>query len=285
MPPELADHPFHIHDYSPFIIELGDGVGLRWYGMAYLAGLILGWWWQKRSAAKGQLPLLATEVGDYVMAIAIGMIAGGRLGYCLFYQPDLFWHFDGSLPFWGVLKLHEGGMASHGGIIGFFCASWWFARKRGYSLLGMCDVVAAVCGLGVMFGRLANFINGELWGRPTDGSWGWQFPGEVRIPQSIIEHSPQWYLYIAQAATPRHPSQLYAALSEGLAILLVGLLLQGRHTRPGFTSGAVLTTYSIGRFLNEFSENPTHNLSYPMEVLNCFWGCSVVAKCSPFPCS
>ncbi|MCB0333905.1 MAG: prolipoprotein diacylglyceryl transferase [Bdellovibrionales bacterium] len=172
----------YIHDIDPFAIQLWGNFGIRWYGLAYLTGFVLGYliisWMQKRSLT----PLPAKAIGDFVFWIAVGTVAGGRLGYCLFYRPELFVEFTSAPPFWGVFAVNKGGMASHGGMIGIVVACILFARKHHQSPLHLFDLTILAATLGIFFGRIANFINGELVGRicPAD------FPLAVKFPQDIL---------------------------------------------------------------------------------------------------
>lgn len=239
--------PAHwVHDLDPFLFQFGDGFGIRWYGLAYLFGLLAGWWLMRRWSRRGLIPMNDKQAGDLVMYIGIGMIVGGRLGYCLFYQPSLFVTWLDHLPFWGALAINEGGMASHGGIVGFFVAGWLFARKHRIPLWVLGDGVATAIPLGIMAGRLANFINGELWGRTTDVPWGVIFPG-----------APGAELGIA-----RHPSQLYAVVLEGLIPFAIAMIVYGRHRRPGLNVGIILATYAFGRFVGEFFRQPDPQVGF-----------------------
>lgn len=257
-----------VHDLDPFLWEFGDDVGIRWYGLAYLFGLLAGWWLMRRWSRKGLVPMDDKQVGDLVMYIGVGMIVGGRLGYCLFYKPELFVTWMDHLPFWGALAINEGGMASHGGIIGFFVGGCLFARKHGIAYRVLGDCVATGITIGIMAGRLANFINGELWGRTTDVPWGVIFPG-----------APGWEQGIA-----RHPSQLYAFVLEGLMPLVLSLMVLGQHRRPGLNIGIVLAAYSIGRFVGEFFREADAHMGYftlglsmgqlltiPVFLAGCWW--------------
>lgn len=170
-----------VHDLSPFIIQFSDDFGLRWYGFSYVLGfftayLIMIWLVRRQKAG-----LTADQVGDFITYIAFGTLIGGRLGYVLFYSPDLLWKFKADFPFWGVLAVNEGGMASHGGMIGIVVACLLFARKVGVSRLYLFDLCVTSGTMGVFFGRVANFINGELLGRPSAPD----FPLAVKFPQEI----------------------------------------------------------------------------------------------------
>jgi phosphatidylglycerol---prolipoprotein diacylglyceryl transferase len=172
----------YVHDLDPFLWQISGDFGIRWYGLSYMAGFICAYylsvWFAKRQRAELQPAMVA----DFITYGAIGTLVGGRLGYCLFYAPDLFFKFKSSIPFWGVLAVNEGGMASHGGMIGIVVACWLFARRYHISHLYLFDLVATVGPIGVLFGRIANFINGELVGRPAEA--GAMF--SVKFPQDIF---------------------------------------------------------------------------------------------------
>lgn len=177
----------YVHNIDPFAIELNWNIlgfhidGIRWYGLAYLAGFIAGYLVIRALAKKKKTSVGALEAADFITMVAVGTMVGGRLGYCLFYAPHLFWEFGGGFPFWGVLKVHEGGMASHGGIIGIVTVCILWARKYRHDMFHLFDLVVYGGTLGVFFGRIANFINGELYGReaPQGFSWAVKFPQEM----------------------------------------------------------------------------------------------------------
>lgn len=234
------DGPTHwVHNLSPFAIQFGEDSGIRWYGLAYLAGFALGWWLLRRWSDQGRLPLTRQGIADAVLYIAIAMIIGGRLGYCLFYygSPEAAPPMAFLREPWVFFKMWEGGMASHGGVAGLFAGTWWVARRQRIPYMVLGDTVAATAGIGVFFGRLANFINGELWGRASEVPWAVIFPA-------------------AQPPVPRHPSQLYAAGLEGLLMLAVAITVHYWHRRPGLTGGAAIITYCFGRFIGEFYREP-----------------------------
>jgi len=255
-----------VHDLSPFLVRFGEGFGIRWYGLAYLAGLVAGFaiavWWYRR----GRFPLDPRQLQDAIVYIGLGMILGGRLYYCIFYfdtpqhDPPFALLHDPLV----IFRVWEGGMASHGGIIGLFVGVWLFYRKmrKRFDLWVLADVTAAVAPIGVFFGRIANFINGELWGRPTDVPWAMKFPdaipyGDPRIPAPPEpKYSPGWYEWAQAFAQPRHPSQLYAAGLEGLLVLAVCIPFHLKHKRPGCTVGMACVVYGIGRFVGEFFREP-----------------------------
>ncbi len=184
----------YLHSFDPFAIEFPAGwflPGLRWYGLAYLAGFLVAWLLIRWLARSGRSPIPAAAVGDLMLYGLVGVVAGGRLGYCLFYDQSLLVEFTGRFPFWGVLAIHTGGMASHGGMIGVIVAGWLFARKYGISKLHLVEVGALVSPPGLCFGRLANFVNAELVGRPLPDSMQTAPPWwSIKYPQDIHGWSP-----------------------------------------------------------------------------------------------
>jgi phosphatidylglycerol:prolipoprotein diacylglycerol transferase len=171
-----------LHDFSPYLLQFGGNFGLRWYGFSYLLGFIFSFliifWLTKRQRAG----LNPNHVVDFVTWGAVGVLIGGRLGFCVFYSPDLFISFRSDFPFWGVLAINEGGMASHGGILGLVVASWMFAWRHRINPLYLFDLIAVAGPIGIFLGRTANFINGELVGRPAPESFKWA----VKFPQDIL---------------------------------------------------------------------------------------------------
>ena len=171
----------YVHGISPIALQLYGDIAIRWYGLAYLAGLLLGLILMRYMSKRGGNLLSYEELSDLVTWSALGVMIGGRLGYCVFYSPDLLIDFSGSFPFWGALKVWEGGMASHGGFIGVLISSYLFSRKYNYPFLHINDLTVLGGSLGFFFGRLANFINGELYGRVVKEpiSWAVKFPQEM----------------------------------------------------------------------------------------------------------
>jgi len=229
------------HDLNPFLIQFTPTIGIRYYGLAYFLGFVTGAWLLHRYAVAGRSRLASAQISDFMMAIVIGVLAGGRLGYFLLYQPDLLIHDPLAL-----LRVWDGGMASHGGLIGVTLAVIWFARSRQIPFLHLGDIIASTAPAGLFFGRIANFINGELWGKPATVPWAIIFP-----------HSP----YPLQ---PRHPSQLYEAAMEGL---LLFLFMQWRLWRtdvvarhPGRLAGEFLLAYAVVRAIGEIFREPDASL-------------------------
>lgn len=229
----MRDIWFHFPEIDPVAIALGPLV-IRWYALAYMAGLLAGWYVLRRMARQSSSPVTPLQIDQLLNAIIAGVIIGGRLGYVLFYQPAAYWRDP-----LAILRIWEGGMAFHGGLIGVCVAVFWFARHHKIPLWQLADRVALVTPIGLFFGRIANFINGELYGRVTDLPIGMIFP--------------------TGGALPRHPSQLYEAALEGVLlglILAVSYHLKLSQRRPGSLVALFLIGYGIARFLVEFVREP-----------------------------
>jgi len=181
----LADA--YVHDLDPVLLPIKGALAIRWYGLSYLAGFIVAYFLLKWMAKTARVAVPAERVFDLIIYGVAGVLIGGRLGYVAFYQPSLLWDFSGDPPFWGVFALNDGGMASHGGIIGVMLAMWAFAWRMKLPWPHIMDCVAFLCPAGLGFGRIANFINGELWGKKLPESmqgksapwWGVQYPKEI----------------------------------------------------------------------------------------------------------
>lgn len=174
-----------VQDFDPFLWQISGNIGIRWYGLSYMVGFLLSYVLIIWMCRKQKVGLNPDMVGDFVTYGAIGILVGGRLGYCIFYSPDLFLNFRDTFPFWGVFAVNEGGMASHGGMIGLVLACVLYAHKTGVSRLYLFDLVALCGPVGIFFGRLANFVNGELVGRPAGPEVTWA----VKFPQDIFQWS------------------------------------------------------------------------------------------------
>ena len=229
--------PFPVID--PILVQFGP-FAIRWYALAYITGILLGWRYMRLLAARQTGGPKAVDIDDIVVWATLGIVLGGRLGYVLFYQPGYFLFNPHE-----VLFLWRGGMSFHGGFLGVLLAVVLFVRRRGIGFLGLADLVACATPIGLFFGRIANFINGELWGRVSDVPWAMVFPGAGPLP--------------------RHPSQLYEATLEGL-VLFVGLLalwrVGGVRERPGFLFGAFLTGYGASRMIVELFRQPDAHLGF-----------------------
>lgn len=229
-------------------IELGFFT-LRWYSLAYLGGILLAYWHTSKMIKAPGAPMAQRHVDDLFFYCTLGVILGGRLGFVAFYKPELFTDFSHpGLVSWGLLRLWDGGMSFHGGVIGVLVAITWVAWRNGLNWLRVCDYISVNVGFGMLFGRLANFINGELWGRQTDVPWGMTF--------CDIEHTVN---SCVSSQFVRHPSQLYQAALEGLLVILVMLPLfwkTGARWRPGFLVGTFTVIIATARFINEFFREP-----------------------------
>ncbi len=230
-------------------IELGFFT-LRFYSLAYLGGILFAYWHLSKMIKAPGAPLAQRHVDDLFFYCTLGVIFGGRLGYALFYtggssdKPSLFTHFTaGETVSWDLLRLWDGGMSFHGGLIGVLLAIAYVSRRGDLNFLRVCDYIAVNVPIGMLLGRLANFINGELWGRTSDVSWAMVFP-----------HA---------GALPRHPSQLYEAILEGalLAVILIPLFWKSRaRYRPGLLVGLFTAGIAAARFTVEFFREPDEQL-------------------------
>jgi len=230
---------------SPVALDLG-WLQIRWYSLAYLAGIIVGWWYLTRLLKEPGAPMARRHADDLIFWATIGIIVGGRLAYVFFYRPDIL-----ANPL-EILRLWEGGMSFHGGVIGVSIGLIWMARTNGLDWLRIHDYVACCVPFGLFFGRLANFVNGELWGRPTDVAWGIIFP----------RAGPE----------PRHPSQLYEAGLEGIVLFAVLWFLFWRtdaRYQPGKLVGTFLLGYGLSRVAVELVREPDAGLE------NLWWGLSM----------
>ncbi|MEQ9349297.1 MAG: prolipoprotein diacylglyceryl transferase, partial [Alphaproteobacteria bacterium] len=221
------------------LVEFGP-FAIRWYALAYVAGLLLGWRYARWMLREARHAITPVQVDDFLMWALIGVVLGGRLGYVLFYQPGFYL----AEPL-RILFVWQGGMSFHGGAVGVVVALWLFARKRHIPVLPLADAIAAAAPIGLFFGRIANFVNGELFGRLSDAPWAVVFPG-----------GGPW---------PRHPSQIYEALLEG-AFLFAVLYVLLRHTplgrRPGAVTGVFVAGYGVTRFVAEMFREPDAHIGF-----------------------
>jgi len=209
----LADAYFHT--LSPFAVKFPASwpvAGIRWYGLAYAVGFLLAWGIVRWVAKRGWSPIPAERIGDLMFAVFAGVLVGGRLGYALFYERHLFYTFSNSMPYWDLLAINKGGMASHGGMIGVLLGCWWFGRKYHVSTMHILDVGSLAATPGLFFGRIANFINAELWGKPLPEAMQSNPPSwSVKYPMQIIEH---WLAVLQQG---RQSNAEYADLISKVA--------------------------------------------------------------------
>ena len=231
--------------FDPVAISLGP-IAIRWYALAYIGGIVLGWIYARALIKNeklwgGPAPISLIQVDDFILWVTVGIIVGGRSGYVLFYN----------LPFFvqnpaAIFKLWEGGMSFHGGFLGCVVAVMWFAYRNKISILSLGDLVTGVAPIGLLLGRLANFINSELWGRVADPGlpWGVIFPNGGPLP--------------------RHPSQLYEAFLEGIVLfaVLAVMIRMGALRRPGLILGSFIAIYAIGRITGELFREPDPQLGF-----------------------
>lgn len=240
-------------EFDPVAIHLGP-LPVRWYGLMYLIGFGLAWWLGRARARRPDAVITPVQMDDLLFYAALGVILGGRLGYTLFYG------FDGWLrdPL-QILRVWEGGMSFHGGFLGVLVAMWWYGRRIGRGFFQLTDFIAPLVPLGLLAGRIGNFINGELWGAPGAVPWAMQVacerhPGlcwdKLRLPLDAV------------MTPPLHPSQLYEALLEG-AVLFLALWYFSARSRPVMAvSGLFLLGYGVARFAVEFVRIPDAHLGY-----------------------
>ena len=225
-----------INNFDPVALKVLS-FDIRWSSLAYIAGILIGWILCKKVFIKNLK--INEKFDDYIGYLIIGMIIGGRVGYIIFYNFS--YYFNNILD---VFKVWEGGMSFHGGLIGIIVASIIFGKKNKQDSLLYMDLVSLVAPIGIFFGRLANFINSELYGGPTDASWG--------------------VIFIQVDNLSRHPSQLYEAFLEGIILFLILLYFRNKNflKKPGLISGLFLIFYSIFRFIIEFFRVPDQQLGY-----------------------
>jgi phosphatidylglycerol:prolipoprotein diacylglycerol transferase len=231
--------------FDPVAFSIGWFV-IRWYALAYIGGIVLGWIYARSLVKKqrlwgGPVPITLVQLDDFILWVTIGIIVGGRTGYVLFYNPAFFIQHPAE-----IFQLWNGGMSFHGGFLGCVAAVMLFARKNGISILSLGDITTAVGPIGLFLGRLANFINSELWGRTADASvpWAMVFPNG--------------------GPDPRHPSQLYEAGLEGILMfaILAFMIRMGALKRPGLILGSFIAIYGLARITGEFFREPDPQLGF-----------------------
>lgn len=239
----LAALPFP--DINPIAVQIGP-LAIHWYGLAYVVGILFAWWYARRLVGNAKLwtggvePMKPDDLDDFLVWAAVGVVLGGRIGYILFY--DLARYVANPLD---IFAVWQGGMSFHGGFAGTTLAMILFARSRGIRIWTLFDVVAAGVPVALGLVRVTNFVNSELWGRPTDVPWAFQFPNGGDLP--------------------RHPSQLYEAALEGLVLFAVLRLLTHTFLKlktPGFVAGAFVAGYGLSRILVEFFREPDAQVGY-----------------------
>ncbi len=252
----------YIHNLNPIIFDLGI-LSLRWYSLAYLVGIIFGWWYGKKIILfinnRYKTSYNLNLYDDYITFVIFSIIIGGRLGYVLFY--NLIYFLKNPIE---IFYIWNGGMSFHGGLLGLIIGTIIFSKKNGFDKLVLLDVVACVAPVGIFFGRLANFINGELYGKPSDLPWAVIFP-------SIDSQ-------------PRHPSQIYEAILEGfLLFLILNFLIRKMPFKKGKCAALFLVYYSIFRFISEFFREPDLQIGYIFSYISMgsflsflMFGCGIV---------
>lgn len=284
-----------VHTLDSFAIEFGGGYGIRWYGLAYAAGFVVGWLLLRWLARRESILLTPVQVGDFVFYVVLGVVLGGRLGHVLFYERDLITSVHAGFPWWGVLDIHKGGMSSHGGIIGVALAALLFARRYGIPLLHLMDCAAFGAPPGLAFGRLGNWVNGELVGKPLPASWWtdppwWstKFPREalesgfprladlaplrrsgivdpaLEFPRSLVDAcyagNAGAVKALAPHLTPHWPNQFLQAITDGPILMAVLIVVWWKPRRPGVLSGWFFSTYGVLRLLTEAQREPDHGV-------------------------
>ena len=232
--------------FDPVAIQLGP-IAIRWYALAYIGGIVLGWIYARSLVKKeklwgGPAPISLPQLDDFILWVTVGIIVGGRTGYVLFYNPAFFVQHPAE-----IFQLWNGGMSFHGGFLGCVAAVMWFASRNGISILSLGDITTAVGPIGLFLGRLANFINSELWGRVADSAlpWAMVFPND-------------------RLQLLRHPSQLYQAALEGVLLftVLAVMIRMGALRRPGLILGSFIAIYALARITGEFFREPDPQLGF-----------------------
>jgi phosphatidylglycerol:prolipoprotein diacylglycerol transferase len=271
---------YYLVDFDPFIFRLWDKIGPRWYGLAYVLAFGAAFLVYRWLAKRGFVDLPLAKIGDFILGTAIfGVMLGGRLGYVLFYRPEMLQE-----PL-SILRVWEGGMSSHGGMLGILVFALYYARRHKLSWTNLGDNLVVAAPIGLLFGRCANFINGELYGRATNVAWAMQFPKELfdnvneadraiaacsQIDPSLttldaivaaVHRQPQVKAILQTILTPRHPSQLYEAFFEGIVLFVILWFVRMRMRQPnGVLIGLFFVCYAIFRIAIEYFREPDATL-------------------------
>jgi phosphatidylglycerol---prolipoprotein diacylglyceryl transferase len=304
----LMTNSVWVHNLDPFVFKFTEHFGIRWYSLAYLTGFACTFLFMSWMVKKKRTTLTLEMASDYLTFLILGVLLGGRIGYTVFYSPELLTDFRSKFPFWGALAVWEGGMASHGGFIGVFIAIFYFSWKNKQDKFHLGDLTIVGVTIGIFLGRIANFINGELMGKvaPPNLPWAVKFPQDIyrwvdwepeKLPslsktvQLLGISESEWGRWVANRSTgalnqtmerivaaiqngnetvrqtlgmvlePRHPSQLYGALGEGLIPLLILLFVWQKPRKPGLICGLYLIIYSCFRVLDEMYRLPDAHLA------------------------
>lgn len=281
----LSMFAYYVHDLSPFLLRFNETFGIRWYGLAYVAAFLLGIVVVRALSRRGWCDIPPDKVSDFIIGGAIfGVLLGGRLGYMLFYRPAELLQDPVSF-----IRVWDGGMSAHGGIIGLMLYTLWYARRHKVGWRNIGDNLVVAAPIGLFLGRVANFINGELYGRVTSVSWAMQFPKELydapletrqlaiheamqinpawNTETVIIENvanSPQLREQLAGTLSPRHPSQIYEAVLEGAVLFAILWILRTRfRLRNGVLTGMFFLGYAVLRSIGELFREPDAALTGP----------------------
>ena len=248
---------YYLHDLSPFIVRFSNGMGLHWYGFAYVIAFLAGYWLYRWLSRHKYNDIPPDDVADFITWAAVfGVMIGGRLGHVLFYS----WRETMHDPL-SAFRVWEGGMASHGGIIGLVLFTLYYARRHHRSWTSIGDSLVVVAPIGLFLVRCANFVNGELWGKPSTVPWAVQFPEEIPTTDRpllvAIRHSPEVRQHLREILPPRHPSQIYEALLEGVVLFLLLWVLRTRFKLPrGVLTGCFFIFYALLRIIGEVFREP-----------------------------
>lgn len=271
---------YYVHDLNPLVFRLWDNVGPRWYGLAYVLAFASSYALERVLVRRGFADLSLSQVGDFITGAALfGVLLGGRLGYVFLYKPDMLRE-----PL-SILRVWEGGMSSHGGMLGVLAFTFYYARRHKISWFNLGDNLVVTVPLGLFFGRCANFVNGELYGRAAKVAWAMQFPKELldhpdeaaraiatcsQLDPSLtsaeaiipaVRHNAQVKDALRAILTPRHPSQLYEALLEGLVLFAILWFVRTRTRQPnGMLTGLFFICYAIFRIAVEYFREPDASL-------------------------
>ncbi len=285
----------YLHTLDPVLLPIAGDFAIRWYGLAYLTGFVVGWLLLRWMCRTGRAALDPSMLLDLVTAIMIGVIVGGRVGHAVLYEPYLIWTFRGDFPFWSLLAIHKGGMSSHGGIVGVLLTCCIFGRRRGISSWHLLDLVALGAPVGLSLGRVANFINGELWGRPLPDAmradppwWSVKYPEEIlldgfahadrlesmrhlvdparALPQSVVEATMIGHATVVERLTPLltpyWPSQVFQAITDGPLLMALLVAVWWRPRRVGVVASWFIIGYGTMRLVTEQFRAPDEGVLY-----------------------
>lgn len=251
-------HYPYIDRIQPIAFQLGP-LAIHWYGLMYLGGFLGGWALAEYRRRQGRLPVSRDTLGDLMFYTMLGVVLGGRIGYMVFYV-DLGWIWRDPLA---LFRVWDGGMSFHGGFLGVLAVLVWWSRRHGMRLFDTVDFVAPLIPLGLGLGRLGNFINGELWGKPTELPWGVIFPQASSEDRALaVTHPQAWQLLAEYGGIPRHPSQLYELALEGVLLFCVLWCYSMKPRRRYAVSGWFSLLYGVFRFAVEFVRLPDAQLGY-----------------------